>query len=218
MIFVAASMSLAFRSFIFFGDLAQLRAADGARLKPCPARLRARLQLGRLLQQEARRRRLGGEGEAAVGIDGDHRRDRRALLELLRGGVERLAEFHDVDAALAQRRADRRRRIGDARGHLQLDVAGDFLCHVSLSSPQAAGRGIARQMCLHSLDHAKARGYRAMQFNFVVSTNERAVRLWTVAGLRRSRAPAAGVQSPGQGLCRRPGHVPAAVVIVTPAE
>jgi ribosomal protein S18 acetylase RimI-like enzyme len=37
-------------------------------------------------------------------------------------------------------------------------------------------------MLQHSLDHAKARGYRGMQFNFVVSTNERAVRLWESAG------------------------------------
>jgi ribosomal protein S18 acetylase RimI-like enzyme len=33
-------------------------------------------------------------------------------------------------------------------------------------------------MCAHSLDHARERGFRAMQFNFVVSTNDRAVRLW----------------------------------------
>ena len=50
------------------------------------------------------------------------------------------------------------------------------------TSPQAAGRGVARQMCLHSLAHARARVYRAMQFNFVVSSNERAVRLWTSLG------------------------------------
>ena len=37
-------------------------------------------------------------------------------------------------------------------------------------------------MCKHSLDHAKARGYRAKQFNFVVSTNDRAVRLWESLG------------------------------------
>jgi ribosomal protein S18 acetylase RimI-like enzyme len=43
----------------------------------------------------------------------------------------------------------------------------------------AQGRGIARQMCLHSLGRAKERGFRAMQFNFVVSTNERAIKLWT---------------------------------------
>ena len=46
----------------------------------------------------------------------------------------------------------------------------------------AAGRGVARGMCEHSLEHARARGYRAMQFNFVVSTNERAVRLWQSLG------------------------------------
>jgi L-amino acid N-acyltransferase YncA len=44
------------------------------------------------------------------------------------------------------------------------------------------GRGVARAMCAHSLDHARGRGYRAMQFNFVVSTNDRAVRLWQAMG------------------------------------
>jgi hypothetical protein len=33
-------------------------------------------------------------------------------------------------------------------------------------------------MCSHSLDHAREHGFRAMQFNFVVSVNDRAVRLW----------------------------------------
>jgi ribosomal protein S18 acetylase RimI-like enzyme len=48
----------------------------------------------------------------------------------------------------------------------------------------AEGRGIARAMCAHSLEYAKIRGYRAMQFNFVVSTNERAVRLWQDFGFQ----------------------------------
>src|SRR5687768_8606169 len=86
-------------------DLGELRALDGSR-RNLARLLRARLELGRLLQKEARRRGLGGEGEAAIGVDGDHRRDRSALFQLLRGGVERLAEFHDVDAALAQGWAD----------------------------------------------------------------------------------------------------------------
>ena len=47
-----------------------------------------------------------------------------------------------------------------------------------MTAPHATGRGVARAMCTHSLEHAKERGFRAMQFNFVVSTNERAVRLW----------------------------------------
>jgi ribosomal protein S18 acetylase RimI-like enzyme len=44
------------------------------------------------------------------------------------------------------------------------------------------GRGIARAMCAHSIEHARARGFRAMQYNIVVSTNERAVRLWQAMG------------------------------------
>ncbi|MEO8368262.1 MAG: GNAT family N-acetyltransferase [Candidatus Solibacter sp.] len=47
-----------------------------------------------------------------------------------------------------------------------------------MTAAWAAGRGLARAMCAHSLDRARQRGFRAMQFNFVVSTNHRAVRLW----------------------------------------
>ena len=46
----------------------------------------------------------------------------------------------------------------------------------------ATGKGIARRMCSHSMTTAKAQGYRAMQFNFVISTNERAVKLWQSQG------------------------------------
>ncbi len=59
------------------------------------------------------------------------------------------------------------------------------------TAPAASGRGIARAMCAHSLEHARARGYRAMQFNIVVSTNAQAVHLWTSMGF--------------QTLCRVPG-------------
>jgi ribosomal protein S18 acetylase RimI-like enzyme len=51
-----------------------------------------------------------------------------------------------------------------------------------VTAPTAQGRGIARQMCLHSLERAKERGFRAMQFNFVVSTNGRALKLWVDLG------------------------------------
>jgi ribosomal protein S18 acetylase RimI-like enzyme len=51
-----------------------------------------------------------------------------------------------------------------------------------VTAQQATGRGVARAMCLHSLDIARERGFRAMQFNFVLSTNERAIRLWTTLG------------------------------------
>jgi len=48
--------------------------------------------------------------------------------------------------------------------------------------PAVSGRGIGRALGLHCLREARARGYLAMQFNFVVSTNERAVRLWEDLG------------------------------------
>jgi ribosomal protein S18 acetylase RimI-like enzyme len=51
-----------------------------------------------------------------------------------------------------------------------------------VTAASAQGRGIARRMCLHSLERARERGFRAMQFNFVVSTNERAVKLWSDLG------------------------------------
>jgi len=51
-----------------------------------------------------------------------------------------------------------------------------------ITAPHATGRGVARAMCAHSLERARKRGFRAMQFNFVVSSNERAVRLWQSFG------------------------------------
>ncbi|MGW8191205.1 N-acetyltransferase family protein [Sphingomonas hankookensis] len=57
---------------------------------------------------------------------------------------------------------------------------------------QATGRGIARAMALHSFDHARAAGFRAMQFNFVVASNVRAVRLWLSVGFEQvGRLPGA---------------------------
>lgn len=51
-----------------------------------------------------------------------------------------------------------------------------------MTAEGASGRGVATAMCQHSLLQAKRRGFRAMQFNFVISTNERAVRLWQHCG------------------------------------
>ena len=67
--------------------------------------------------------------------------------------------------------------------HANQKGGGDHVANCGyVTAPHATGRGVARAMCLHSLDHAKDRGFRAMQFNFVVSSNERAVRLWQSLG------------------------------------
>ena len=60
---------------------------------------------------------------------------------------------------------------------------GRHVCNCGfMVSAKTTGRGIAGRMCEHSITYARSRAYRGMQFNFVVSTNERAVRLWEKLG------------------------------------
>jgi ribosomal protein S18 acetylase RimI-like enzyme len=60
---------------------------------------------------------------------------------------------------------------------------GSHVCNCGyMTSAAATGRGIASRMCEHSLKYARERQYFAMQFNFVVSTNEGAIRLWQRMG------------------------------------
>ena len=46
------------------------------------------------------------------------------------------------------------------------------------------GRGIGRAMAEHCLSEARRLGFRAMQFNFVISTNVGAIRLWQDLGFK----------------------------------
>lgn len=60
---------------------------------------------------------------------------------------------------------------------------GSHVCNCGYMVASAArGRGIATSLCEHSQQVARELGYKAMQFNFVVSTNEKAVKLWTRLG------------------------------------
>lgn len=60
---------------------------------------------------------------------------------------------------------------------------GDHVANAGyITAAGARGRGIARTMCLHSIEQARSAGFLAMQFNFVVATNTGAVRLWQSLG------------------------------------
>lgn len=60
---------------------------------------------------------------------------------------------------------------------------GDHVCNCGYMVASAArGRGVATLLCEHSQDEARTLGYRAMQFNAVVSTNASAVELWQRLG------------------------------------
>ena len=86
-----------------------------------------------------------------------------------------------------------------AATYVACDASGDILgsyfikpnqpglgSHVSncgyATAAQAQGRGVASAMCEHSQRQAMAMGFKAMQFNFVVASNEGAVRLGTKHG------------------------------------
>lgn len=62
----------------------------------------------------------------------------------------------------------------------------DLGSHVANASfmvnPHLQGKGIGKLMGLHCIEEAKKAGYLAIQFNFVVSTNESAVALWEKLG------------------------------------
>lgn len=60
---------------------------------------------------------------------------------------------------------------------------GNHVCNCGyMVSSKARGKGLATLMGEHSKKAALSLGYKAMQFNFVVSTNEVAVRLWQKLG------------------------------------
>jgi len=60
---------------------------------------------------------------------------------------------------------------------------GAHVCNCGyIVAEQARGRGVASAMCEHSQREAATRGFRAMQYNLVVSTNDVAVQLWIKQG------------------------------------
>jgi 8-oxo-dGTP pyrophosphatase MutT (NUDIX family)/ribosomal protein S18 acetylase RimI-like enzyme len=62
---------------------------------------------------------------------------------------------------------------------------GSHVCNCGyMVSPTARGRGVATALCQHSQTEAQRLGFRAMQFNLVVSTNTTAVRLWQKLGFK----------------------------------
>lgn len=61
--------------------------------------------------------------------------------------------------------------------------AGSHVCNCGyMVSESARGKGVATAMCVHSQKIAVSLGYKAMQFNFVASSNGGAVRLWQKLG------------------------------------
>lgn len=97
----------------------------------------------------------------------------------------------ETDALLYWLAADRETFVAEEDGvilgtfYLRPNQAGGggHVCNCGYMTGSAVtGRGVARSMCEYSIEQARDRGFRAMQFNFVVSSNERAVGLWRSLG------------------------------------
>jgi len=100
-------------------------------------------------------------------------------------------EMSEADALAYWLGPDRETFVAEADGiilgtyYLRPNQAGggSHVCNCGyMTSLAATGRGVARAMCAHSIKHARRLGFRAMQFNFVVSANTRAVALWQSMG------------------------------------
>ena len=87
--------------------------------------------------------------------------------------------------------ADTRTYVAESRGRIlgtyilrpNQSGGGSHVANAAfMVAPNARGQGIGRAMAEHCLSEARLLGFRAMQFNFVVSTNDSAVRLWQKLG------------------------------------
>ena len=77
---------------------------------------------------------------------------------------------------------------------------GSHVCNCGYVVSEAArGKGVASAMCEHSQSEALLRGYRAMQYNLVVSTNTGAVRLWQKHGFEIAGTLREAFHHPKQG-------------------
>lgn len=77
------------------------------------------------------------------------------------------------------------RIVGTSHVGANRPAGGSHIANASFATdPSMRGRGVARALAVHAKDWARSMGFAAMQFNFVVSTNEDAVHLWQKAGFR----------------------------------
>ena len=147
--------------------------------------------------------------------------DHAAVWDILRP-VFRAGETYAIDPAISEADAlaywfgpGREVRVAEMGGAVlgtyyirpNAEGGGAHVCNCGFVTAAAAqGKGVARAMLAEALDRAAHSGYRAMQFNFVISSNTRAVALWQSAGF------AIAGRLPGAYLHPRLGYVDALVM------
>ena len=85
---------------------------------------------------------------------------------------------------------------------------GAHVCNCGyIVAQEVQGKGIASQMCEHSQQEAIKKGFRAMQYNLVVSTNQGAIRLWQKHGFEIVGSLPRAFKHTSQRICGRICHV-----------
>jgi len=127
----------------------------------------------------------------------------------------------DAHVFVAETNAERVGEVAGFRGTLaasptvkaqNCEVLGSYALHANQSGGgahvanaafivgnNARGQGIGRAMGEHCLAEARRLGFRALQFNFVVSTNQSAVNLWHDLGMKIIGTLPGAFRHPGRG-------------------
>jgi len=91
--------------------------------------------------------------------------------------------------------------VGTAKLGPNQDGPGSHVANASyMVDPAYTGAGVGRALATHTIEAARAAGYRAMQFNAVVESNTRAVRLWQSLGFEVLATVPEAFQHPVEGL------------------
>jgi L-amino acid N-acyltransferase YncA len=141
-------------------------------------------------------------------------KDRDAILKIFRT-VSALGDTYAVDLHMSREEALAYWFRPDTRTYVTEEdrqVMGTYILkpnqagagsHVAnaafMVAPDARGQGIGRAMGEHCLSEARRLGFRAMQFNFVVSTNTSAIHLWEQLGFKIVGTLPGAFQHPQKG-------------------
>lgn len=80
-------------------------------------------------------------------------------------------------------------------------AGGSHVANASFAThAEARGKGVARALAEHAKSWAQSNGFSAMQFNFVVSTNEDAVHLWQKTGFQIAGRLPGAFMHPARGM------------------
>jgi GNAT superfamily N-acetyltransferase len=91
--------------------------------------------------------------------------------------------------------------MGTAEFHPNFGGPGSHIANAGfMVDPAFGGRGVGRKLGEYVVDEARREGFRAMQFNAVVSTNVHAVALWKSLGFEILATIPDGFRHPTEGF------------------